>query len=178
MRLMRISKTGTAAGLGLVMLGYAAKSAWALYKRNSHTRTMIHGEAVEREIVSEPEAVAEEARPIATRFQRFILAEVRVRTGVPRYTEANLVLVRRAVVSTLLAERPDCRGTDLERHVRVIVPLVFTPSDAEIVASQVMNDDFYRSWTWWVYRQFRNAIGSPIPKTPVERMAEYVRPPA
>jgi hypothetical protein len=172
-----ITKAAIAAGLGIAAVGLVAKSAWALYKRDSHMRIISHGQRVTDERVSEPRAVAEAARPVTTRFQRFILAEVKVKMGVPRYTDANLVLVRRAVIGTLLEERPDCRGTDLEKHVNVIVPLVFAPTDHEIALSQIMGDEFYNSWTWWTYRHMRSLLGRPIPMTPVERMNAYVRPP-
>jgi hypothetical protein len=103
-----------------------------------------------------------------TYFQRNIVAEARVKFNVPRYTEANLVVVRRYVVGLLKEQRPDIRGVDLEMHTDIIVPIVFLPSKRQAAIAELMQ---YRPWF------FERWFWETPEELPAYRMDNYLRPP-
>jgi hypothetical protein len=104
-----------------------------------------------------------------TSFQRFILAEARVKFDVPKNTEANWVLVRRYIASTIKEERKTIRGKDLEMHVDVIAPCVFIPSvrRAEIAFAMSYRPYFWQRW--FIGKFSREGL-------PTYRMDTFVRP--
>jgi hypothetical protein len=102
-----------------------------------------------------------------TCFQRFVLAEARVKFDVPTYTQANLVIVRRYVVSVIREFRPTVRGTDLEMHADIITPLVFLPSEKRTLIAELMD---YRP-TWW-----QRWFWEKPDELPTARMDSFKRP--
>jgi hypothetical protein len=104
-----------------------------------------------------------------TNFQRFILAEARVKFDVPKNTEANWTLVRRFVAATIKEERQTIRGVDLEMHVDVITPCVFLPSSRRADIAYAMS---YRPNFW--QRLFMGKAS--LEALPAYRMDSFARP--
>lgn len=101
-----------------------------------------------------------------TLFQRFILGEFRAKHGIPTYTKANLIMVRRAIFALLKEERPDMRGVDLEKHCREITHLAFVPSVRDVEYANALATS-HSGWLYWLF-------GFAMPARC--RMDELVRP--
>lgn len=86
-------------------------------------------------------------------FQRYILAKLRAKIGVPVVTQANLESVRRQVYAILMEERPDMRYSDLEFHCTRITTMTFVPSKSDVELSRMLIKDesmwgVVSSWIW------------------------------
>lgn len=88
-----------------------------------------------------------------TLFQRYMLAKLRAKIGVPTVTQANLESVRRQVYGLLREDCPDMRYTDLEFHTTRITTMAFVPDKNDVELSRMLNPDTslwgtVKSWVW------------------------------
>jgi hypothetical protein len=105
--------------------------------------------------------------PVLTPLHRAVRDEVLAQlVVVPKYTEANQIVVGQKVVKVFKSWRPDIRGTHLRDATRVITNSVFVPTQVEIVESRLMAGYYDSPWKDWLFGGF----------APAQRMRQLVRP--
>jgi ribosomal protein S26 len=152
-----------------------AKFAGEMYTRR-HNKALLQDVSTIEDFVEEEADLP--ARSPLTRFQREVLQAVKCRHGVPKDSEVNREVVRRAIVAEIMSDQDRARTfrrVDMVKHVTLMMVCVFSPTQYEIDISRLEHDKFYTTYLYHIYRLLSSAIGRPVPLTPMERKALYIR---
>lgn len=145
-------------------LGFAALGGYFIARSVYQARTAHY--APESELVAQVDSTTGDGREAfkdltidemaslkPTLFQRYMLAKLRAKIGVPTVTQANMESIRRQIYAILREDCPDMRYTDLEFHTTRITAMAFVPDRNDVELSRMLVRDTsmwgtVKAWVW------------------------------